>query len=90
MRKGPLLQVSGQGPVDALIQRAGGASFDDVIMLFVYLTKPKDCSIMNDAYAAFMDEHVKGDVLPDRTTVFTGLPRGEMIVEIDALAVIEQ
>ncbi|MFV0318574.1 MAG: RidA family protein, partial [Microthrixaceae bacterium] len=28
-----------------------------------------------------------GGVLPARTTVFTGLPREEMLVEIDALAV---
>ncbi len=112
VRKGPMLQVSGQGPVDAAtgeylhvgdvaaqttltlsnvaaILRAGGASFDDVIMLRVYLTRREDFAIMNDAYAAFMDEHVQGDILPARTTVFTGLPREEMLVEIDALAVIE-
>jgi reactive intermediate/imine deaminase len=112
VRKGPMLQVSGQGPVDAAtgeylhpgdvaaqttltlsnvtaILRAGGASLDDVIMLRVYLTKREDFATMNDAYAAFMTEHVHGDILPARTTVFTGLPRAEMLVEIDALAVVE-
>lgn len=112
VRKGPMLQVSGQGPVDAAsgdylhpgdvaaqttltlanvaaILKAGGASFNDVIMLRVYLTKREDFAIMNEAYGAFMDAHVTSGILPSRTTVFTGLPREEMLVEIDALAVIE-
>ncbi|MFZ1381914.1 MAG: RidA family protein [Scrofimicrobium sp.] len=29
-----------------------------------------------------------GDVYPGRTTVFTGLPNPDMLVEIDALAVV--
>jgi enamine deaminase RidA (YjgF/YER057c/UK114 family) len=32
-------------------------------------------------------KHCPGGVLPSRTTVFTGLPREEMLVEIDALAI---
>ncbi|MET0304520.1 MAG: RidA family protein [Microbacteriaceae bacterium] len=111
VRKGPILQVSGQGPVDPAtseylhpgdvaaqttrtlrnvlaIVEAGGASFEDVIMLRVYLTTRDDFAAMNDAYGAFISEHVPSGVLPSRTTVFTGLPREEMLVEIDALAVI--
>jgi reactive intermediate/imine deaminase len=111
VRKGPIVQVSGQGPVDPIsneylfpgdvaaqtirtlenvraIVEASGATFNDVISLRVYLTKREDFSIMNDAYGAFVTEHTSGDVLPARTTVFTGLPREEMLVEIDALAVI--
>ena len=65
VRRGPILQVSGQGPVDpatgtylhagdvrAQTQRtlanveavlaAGGATFDDVVMLRVYLTTRDD------------------------------------------------
>ena len=95
VRKGPFVQVSGQGPVDPItseylypgdvaaqttrtlenvkaIVEASGATFDDVVMLRVYLTK----------------RHTSGDVLPSRTTVFTGLPREEMLVEIDAVAII--
>ena len=110
VRKGPLLQVSGQGPVDPAtgdhvhvgdvagqttqtlanvraILTAGGASMDDVVMLRVYLTATEDFAAMNDAYGAFVAEHVSDGVLPCRTTVFTGLPREEMLVEIDALAV---
>ncbi|MFG2447244.1 RidA family protein [Nocardia fluminea] len=111
VRKGPFVQVSGQGPVDpetseylhpgdvaaqttrtlmnvkAIID-ASGATFDDVMMLRVYLTKREDFAIMNEAYGEFVTKHTSNGVLPSRTTVFTGLPRAEMLVEIDALAVV--
>lgn len=110
VRKGPFVQVSGQGPVDpatseylhpgdvaaqttrtlenvkAIVEGAG-ATFDDVVMLRVYLTKREDFPIMNDAYGAFVEANCPGGVLPARTTVFTGLPREEMLVEIDGLAI---
>ncbi|WP_433755906.1 RidA family protein [Nocardia sp. CA-135398] len=111
VRKGPFVQVSGQGPVDPAtnaylfpgdvaaqtirtlqnvkaIVEASGASFDDVVMLRVYLTKREDFAVMNDAYGEFVTANTTGDVLPSRTTVFTGLPREEMLVEIDALAIV--
>jgi reactive intermediate/imine deaminase len=111
VRKGPIVQVSGQGPVDPAtneyvhagdvaaqttrtlenvkaIVEASGATFDDIVMLRVYLTKREDFGTMNDAYGAFVTANTPGGVLPARTTVFTGLPREEMLVEIDALAVI--
>lgn len=110
VRKGPFVQVSGQGPVDPAsgeylypgdvaaqttrtlenvraIVEAGGATFDDVVMLRVYLTKREDFAVMNEAYGEFVTKHCPGGVLPSRTTVFTGLPREEMLVEIDALAI---
>ena len=111
VRKGPFVQVSGQGPVDPAtgeylfagdvvaqttrtlenvkaIVDASGATFDDVVMLRVYLTTREDFSAMNDAYGDFVSAHTTGGVLPSRTTVFTGLPRKEMLVEIDAIAVV--
>ena len=111
VRKGPFVQVSGQGPVDPVtneylhpgdvaaqttrtlqnvkaIVDAAGASFDDVVMLRVYLTKREDFAIMNEAYGKFVQEHTTCGVLPSRTTVFTGLPREEMLVEIDAVAIV--
>ena len=111
VRKGPIVQVSGQGPVDPTtgeylfpgdvaaqtlrtlenvraIVEASGATFDDVVMLRVYLTKREDFALMNEAYGAFVTQHTPSGVLPSRTTVFTGLPREEMLVEIDALAVV--
>jgi len=111
VRKGPMLQVAGQGPMDPklgeyiglgdvkaqtlrtlenvrAILEAGGASVEDVIMFRVYLTKREDFAAMNEAYGEFVAEHVPSGVLPARTTVFTGLPHEEMLVEIDALAVV--
>lgn len=110
VRKGPLLQVSGQGPVDPAsnaylfpgdvgaqttrtlenveaILTAGGAGWGDVIMLRVFLTTRDDFAAMNDAYGAFLRSRVAG-ALPARTTVMVELPREEMLVEIDALAVL--
>ncbi|GAA1853766.1 RidA family protein [Myceligenerans crystallogenes] len=110
VRKGPFVQVSGQGPVDPAsgeylypgdvgaqttrtlenvraIVEAAGATFDDVVMLRVYLTTRDDFAAMNEAYGAFVREHSSSGVLPGRTTVIAGLPREEMLVEIDALAI---
>lgn len=112
VRKGPFVQVSGQGPVDPVsneylfpgdvaaqttrtlenvkaIVEASGATFDDVVMLRVYLTTREDFPIMNEAYGAFVTAHTTSGVLPSRTTVFTGLPREEMLVEIDGIAVVD-
>lgn len=109
--RGGMLQVSGQGPVDAAtgdylhpgdvhaqtvltlrnveaILAAAGAGFGDVLMLRVYLTTRDDFAAMNDAYAEVVGAAVGDGVLPCRTTVMTGLPREEMLVEIDALAVV--
>ncbi|UJP08805.1 RidA family protein [Microbacterium sp. KUDC0406] len=111
VRRGPLVQVSGQGPVDPVtgeylhpgdvaaqttrvlenvkaIVEASGATFDDVVMLRVYLASRDDFGTMNDAYGAFVTANTPSGVLPSRTTVITGLPREEMLVEIDALAFI--
>lgn len=113
VRKGPFVQVSGQGPVDPAtneylfpgdvaaqttrtlenvkaIVEASGATFDDVVMLRVYLTKREDFATMNDAYGEFVGAHTTGGVLPSRTTVFTGLPREEMLVEIDGIAIVAE
>jgi len=45
---------------------------------------------MNGAYGAFVKKHSTTGVLPSRTTVMVGLPRREMLVEIDALAVLDR
>lgn len=69
------------------IVEASGATFDDVVMLRVYLTSRDDFAAMNEAYGAFVTAHSPAGVLPARTTVMVGLPREEMLVEIDALAI---
>jgi reactive intermediate/imine deaminase len=111
VRKGPIIQISGQGPVDPAtneyvhpgdvrgqthrtlqnilaIADAAGATFADIVMLRVYLTTRDDFAEMNDAYQDFVTKHSDGAPLPCRTTVITGLPREEMLIEIDALAVV--
>ena len=111
VRKGPLLQVSGQGGADPVggtfapdvaaqttqtlrnllaILEAGGATFDDVIMLRCYLTARDHFAEMNAAFDTFVRAHTPSGVLPARTTVFVGLPLAEMLVEIDALAVLAE
>lgn len=72
----------------AAILEAAGASFDDLVMLRVYLTDRALFPAMNEAYAAFVAARTPSGVLPARTTVFTGLPHPDMLVEIDALAVV--
>ena len=111
VRKGGILQVSGQGSVDPggqfvfegdvkaqttqvlqnieAILKAGGATFDDVVMLRVYLTTREDFAPMNEAYAEFVGARTPSGILPSRTTVFTGLPLEQMLVEIDALAALD-
>jgi len=105
VRKGPILQVAGQGPGDPAtgqfvpggvaeqtrqtlrnvqaILAAAGATFDDVVMMRVYLTDPAHFPDMNAVYTEFVDAP-----FPARTTVFVGLAP-DMLVEIDALAVLD-
>jgi len=113
VRRGPFVQVSGQGPVDpatgeyvhrgdvaaqtrrtlanvAAIIEAAGAGFADVISLRVYLTDRAHFAAMNEAYAEFVAERCGTAVFPARTTLICGLPREEMLVEIDALAVVAE
>jgi reactive intermediate/imine deaminase len=100
--QGPVDPASGEylhpGDVAAQVERtllnveavlaAGGATFDDVVMLRVYLTTRDHFAAMNEAYEAFVTRRVRHGVLPARTTVMVGLPREEMLVEVDALAVV--
>lgn len=67
---------------------AGGACFDDVLSLRVYLTTRSHFAAMNEAYGAFVTSRCPSGVLPARTTVMVELPREEMLVEIDAVAVL--
>jgi len=70
------------------ILQAGGSSLDDVIMLRVYITDRGNFAAMNQAYGEFITAHCSSGVLPSRTTLVVGLPRDDMLVEIDALAVV--
>lgn len=71
------------------ILRSGGADFNDLVMLRVYLTTRDHFGPMNEAYAKYLKEHLDSDVPPTRTTVIVGLPLEGMLVEIDGFAVKE-
>ena len=70
------------------ILEASGVSFDDVVMLRVYLANAGDFAAMNEAYDAFVPAHTPSGVLPARTTVVTGFANPQILVEIDALSLI--
>ncbi|MEU6401493.1 RidA family protein [Streptomyces sp. NPDC046985] len=65
----------------------GGASWDDVMMIRVYLTDVDHFAEMNEIYDAYFAEQALTQPPAARTTVYVGLPAG-LLVEIDALAVL--
>ncbi|MFD3483504.1 MULTISPECIES: RidA family protein [unclassified Streptomyces] len=69
------------------VLEAGGASWDDVMMLRVYLTDVAHFAEMNEIYNAYFEEQNLKDAPAARTTVYVGLPAG-LLIEIDALAVL--
>jgi reactive intermediate/imine deaminase len=86
-------KLVGQGDVGAQTQQAlqnlkavlaeGGATLDDVMKTTVFLADIKDFSGMNEVYAEFF-----GDSKPARSTVQAALARPELLVEIEAIALI--
>jgi 2-iminobutanoate/2-iminopropanoate deaminase len=68
------------------VLEAGGASWQDVLMVRVYLTDTAHFAEFNRIYDAWFAE-VDGPP-PARTTVYVGLPP-DLLVEIDALAVVD-
>ncbi|MCX2969157.1 RidA family protein [Streptomyces sp. TRM70308] len=64
----------------------GGARWEDVVMVRVYLTDPDHFAEFNRLYDAYLADRVS--VPSARTTVYVGLPAG-LLVEIDALAVLD-
>lgn len=104
VRRGNILAVGGQigadpksgilcEGFDAQIRQAmtniqeilneGRSSFADVVMLHVYLTEESHFRAMNTALEKFLSKP-----FPARTVVYVELPPN-MLVEIDALAVVE-
>lgn len=112
VRVGDLVQVSGQGPLDAVtgavrfvgdvagqttatmeavkaVLEAGGAGIDDVVMFRVYLTDAAHFGEMNTAFNRFIDEYGTTDAPACRTTAIVGLALPDMLVEMDAMAVVQ-
>ncbi|WUH91263.1 RidA family protein [Streptomyces sp. NBC_00433] len=67
------------------VLEAGGASWEDAVMVRVYLTDTEHFAEFNELY----DGYFAGLTQPPaaRTTVYVGLPAG-LLVEIDAMAVL--
>ncbi|MGW0334591.1 RidA family protein [Streptomyces sp. NPDC003011] len=72
--------------VKAILEE-GGASWDDVMMIRVYLTDVDHFAEMNALYDAYFEEQALTAPPAARTTVYVGLPAG-LLIEIDALAVL--
>ncbi|GAA2936624.1 MULTISPECIES: RidA family protein [Streptomycetaceae] len=72
--------------VKAILEE-GGASWDDVMMMRVYLTDVDHFAEMNALYNAYFEEQGLTAPASARTTVYVGLPAG-LLIEIDALAVL--
>lgn len=69
----------------AAILEAAGASLDDVVKTTVYLKDGADSTAMSEAYASRFN-----DPLPARSSVVvTRLKNAEMLVEIEAIAVVD-
>jgi len=68
--------------IQAVLEEAG-SSFSDVVMIYAYLTEEGHVRELNSVLGEFVSKP-----LPARTTVYVKLPPG-MIVEVDALAVVE-
>ena len=70
--------------VQAVLE-AGGASWEDVVMIRVYLIDTAHFAELNEIYNAFFAELKEPPAA--RTTVYVGLPTG-LLIELDALAVL--
>ena len=94
--EGRLCAVAGPGLREQTLQTLanvkavlteGGASWDDVMMIRVYLTDTAHFAEMNEFYDAYFAEQALTRPPAARTTVYVGLPPG-LLIEIDALAVL--
>ncbi|OON81386.1 RidA family protein [Streptomyces tsukubensis] len=72
--------------VKAILEE-GGATWDDVVMMRVYLTDTAHFAELNEIYNAYFEDEGLKAAASARTTVYVGLPAG-LLIEIDALAVL--
>ncbi|MFC4499874.1 MULTISPECIES: RidA family protein [Streptomyces] len=70
--------------VKAILEE-GGARWEDVMMIRVYLTDVDHFAEMNEIYNQYFEDLTEAPAA--RTTVYVGLPAG-LLIEIDALAVL--
>ena len=65
------------------ILEAAGASLEDVVKVTVYLRNAGDANDFNDEYRKLMPEP-----LPARSSAYVGLKNPDMLVEMEAIAVV--
>ena len=70
------------GNIEAIL-KAAGASLADVVKVTVYLRNPEDAPAFNEEYKKLMPEP-----LPARASAYVTLKTPDMLVEMDAIAVI--
>ena len=73
--------------VKAILEE-GGASWDDAMMIRVYLTDVDHFAEFNEIYDRYFEDQGLTSAASARTTVYVGLPMG-LLIEMDALAVLE-
>ncbi len=66
------------------ILEAAGASLHDLVKVTVYLRNPEDAPAFNEEYLKLIPEP-----LPARSSAFVGLKNPDMLVEMEAVAVIQ-
>ena len=66
--------------IKSILEKAG-LSLDDVIKVTVFLRNMDDFNTMNELFKAYFPHNP-----PARSTAITGLPKPEMLVEIECIA----
>lgn len=68
-----------------LVLKAAGLTKNDVVMCQVYIPDPSYWADMNEAYASFFGEHK-----PARVAVYTEAIKATCLIEIEAIAEIQE
>ena len=68
--------------IEAILSEAG-ASLADVVKVTVYLRNPEDAEAFNDEYRKRMPEP-----LPARSSAYVGLKSPDMLIEMEAVAIL--
>ena len=72
------------GNISAILEEAG-AKLSDVVKVTVYLRNPEDAPAFNDVYRDLMPEP-----LPARSSAYVQLKNPDMLVEMEAVAVLAE
>ena len=72
------------GNIEAIL-KAAGSSLEQVVKVTVYLRNPEDAPAFNEEYKKLMPEP-----LPARASAYVNLKTPDMLVEMDAIAVIPE